>query len=70
MMKALKLVNDTIKLKKLATEPDKPVKNPSEKIDALQLELLRAQLALGLAGAGRERVLRILLEETAAAVRP
>jgi UTP--glucose-1-phosphate uridylyltransferase len=35
-----------------------------------QFGLLRAQLALGLSGAGRERVLRMLLEETAAAVRP
>ncbi len=45
-MKALKLVNDSIKLKKIPTEPDKPVKDPSKKIDELQLQLLRAQLAL------------------------
>jgi AMP-polyphosphate phosphotransferase len=45
-MKALKLVNDSIKLKKIPTEPDKPVKDPSKKIDELQLDLLRAQLAL------------------------
>ena len=45
-MKTIKLVDDKIKLKKLPTEPDKPVKNPSKKIDALQLALLRAQLAL------------------------
>jgi UTP--glucose-1-phosphate uridylyltransferase len=32
--------------------------------------LLRAQLALALHGRGREQVLRIMLEETAAAVRP
>lgn len=45
-MKARKLIEEKIQLKKLATEPDKPVKNPSRKIDELQLELLRAQLAL------------------------
>lgn len=45
-MKALKLVNDSVKLKKIPTEPDKPVKDPSKKIDELQLQLLRAQLAL------------------------
>lgn len=45
-MKTIKLVDDKIKLKKLPTEPDKPVKNPSKKIDELQLALLRAQLAL------------------------
>lgn len=45
-MKARKLIEEKIQLKKLATEPDKPVKNPSKKIDELQLELLRAQLAL------------------------
>ena len=45
-MKARKLIEEKIQLKKLATEPDKPVKNPSQKIDELQLELLRAQLAL------------------------
>lgn len=45
-MKALKLINDSVKLKKISTEPDKPVKDPSKKIDELQLELLRAQLAL------------------------
>lgn len=45
-MKARKLIEETIRLKKLSTEPDKPVKNPSKKIDQLQLELLRAQLAL------------------------
>lgn len=45
-MKAIKLVNEKVKLKKLPTEPDQPVKNPSKKIDQLQLQLLRAQLAL------------------------
>lgn len=46
MMKALKLVNDKINLKKTPTVPDKPVKHASEQIDELQLQLLRAQLAL------------------------
>ncbi|MEZ5508638.1 MAG: polyphosphate kinase [Gammaproteobacteria bacterium] len=45
-MKARKLIEEKIQIKKLATEPAKPVKNPSKKIDELQLELLRAQLAL------------------------
>lgn len=45
-MKAMKLVEDKVRLKKIRTEPNKPVKNPSEKIDELQLQLLRAQLAL------------------------
>lgn len=45
-MKALKLADDAVKLKKIPTEPDKPVKDPSRKIDELQLQLLRAQLAL------------------------
>ena len=45
-MKAIKLVNEKVTLKKLPTEPDEPVKNPSKKIDQLQLQLLRAQLAL------------------------
>lgn len=45
-MKAIKLVNEKVTLKKLPTEPDEPIKNPSKKIDQLQLQLLRAQLAL------------------------
>ncbi|MEZ5506077.1 MAG: hypothetical protein R3F38_08865 [Gammaproteobacteria bacterium] len=44
-MKARKLIEEKIQLKKLCHRAsDKPAKNPSQKIDELQLELLRAQL--------------------------
>ena len=46
MMKVLKLVDQGIKLKKHPSRPDKKIKKPSEAIDELQLELLRAELAL------------------------
>ncbi len=45
-MKPLKLVNEKVRLKDIPTRPDTTVSNPSDKMDALQLELLRAQLAL------------------------
>lgn len=45
-MKPLKLVNEKIRLKDIPTRPKKGVDHPSEKMDELQLELLRAQLAL------------------------
>lgn len=45
-MKVLKLVEDVIALNDLDTEPKKAIDDPKEKIDDLQLELLRVQHAL------------------------
>ncbi len=59
-MKAIKLMDEKVKLKKLPTEPEKPVKDPSKKIDALQLLCLRAQL--GLLKDGRRTI--IMMEGT------
>ena len=45
-MKPYKLVNEKFRLKDMPTRPDKGLDHPSERIDELQLDLLRAQLAL------------------------
>ncbi|MFZ5602819.1 MAG: polyphosphate kinase [Pseudomonadota bacterium] len=45
-MKPRKLVNEKFRLKDMPTRPDKGIDHPSEQIDELQLDLLRAQLAL------------------------
>ncbi|HVL02147.1 MAG TPA: polyphosphate kinase [Dongiaceae bacterium] len=45
-MKPRKLVNEKFKLKSVPTRPDRGVDHSSERIEELQLELLRAQLAL------------------------
>lgn len=45
-MKVVKLTGDTIKLKDLGTAPKGKVEKPRDRIDGLQLELLRSQQAL------------------------
>lgn len=45
-MKVMKLVDDPVKLKDLGTRPKRKIDKPREKIDELQLELLRTQQAL------------------------
>ncbi|WP_290576512.1 polyphosphate kinase 2 family protein [Ketobacter sp.] len=59
-MKVVKLSGDTVKLKDLGTSPKRKVEKAREKIDELQLQLLRAQQALFREG---KRVI-ILMEGT------